>query len=146
MGIEIVFKDDIDRAIKKIGKEAEERMLEAVAIVRDATLDTLSGPRTGRTYFVPGTRKEYTASAPGEPPAVQLGDLRKSVKGGIVYEDGGDECKDKGDVLVGFVGTELPKGPMLEYGTTRMSARPWLRPSFERSMDKLKEIMTRSWF
>lgn len=33
-------------------------------------------PRTGRVYLVPGTKTPYTASAPGEPPAVREGRYR----------------------------------------------------------------------
>jgi len=137
MPIEIVFEERIDEAIKKIADHAEERMLEAVNEVRNATLETLSGSRSGRIYKVPGTGVEYTASAPGEPPAVQLGDLRKSVKGGIEKE---------GKDVIGFVGSELPKASMLEMGTSKMLPRPWLRPSFEKSSDKIKEIFTKVWF
>ena len=137
MGIEIIFEERIDEAIKKIADHAEERMLEAVDEVRNATLETLSGSRSGRIYKVPGTGVEYTASAPGEPPAVQLGDLRKSVKGGVEKE---------GKTVIGFVGSELPKASMLEMGTSKMLPRPWLRPSFEKSSDKIKEIFTKVWF
>ena len=137
MGIEIIFEERIDEAIKKIADHAEERMLEAVDEVRNATLETLSGSRSGRIYKVPGTGVYYTASAPGEPPAVQLGDLRKSVKGGIEKE---------GKTVIGFVGSELPKASMLEMGTSKMLPRPWLRPSFEKSSDKIKEIFTKVWF
>ena len=137
MPIEIVFEERIDEAIKKIADHAEGRMLEAVNEVRNSTLETLSGSRSGRIYKVPGTGVEYTASAPGEPPAVQLGDLRKSVKGGIEKE---------GKDVIGFVGSELPKASMLEMGTSKMLPRPWLRPSFEKSSDKIKEIFTKVWF
>ncbi len=136
MGMEVVFEERFDEVKRKIGKAAEDRMMEAVNEVRNTTLETLSGPRTGRTYLVPGTQTEYTASAPGEPPAVQLGDLRKSVKGGI---------EKVGKDLVGFVGSDLPKAPWLEYGTTKMLPRPWLRPSFEKSLVKVKEVLTRMW-
>ena len=137
MPIEIVFEERIDEAIKKIADHAEERMLEAVDEVRNATLETLSGSRSGRIYKVPGTGVYYTASAPGEPPAGQLGDLRKSVKGGIEKE---------GKTVIGFVGSELLKASMLEMGTSKMLPRPWLRPSFEKSSDKIKEIFTKVWF
>lgn len=137
MGIEIVFEERIGEVMKKIADKAEERMFEAVNLVRNTTLETLSGPRSGRIYKVPGTQVEYTASSPGEPPAVQLGDLRKSVKGGIEKE---------GKDVIGFIGSELPKASMLEFGTSKMAARPWLRPSFEKASDGIKKIMLRIWF
>lgn len=137
MGIEIRFEDNLEGVMKKIDSTAQDRILESVNEVRNTVLETLSGDRSGRVYKVPGTSKTYVASSPGQPPAVQLGDLRKSIKGGV---------EEEGGSIVGFVGTELPKGPMLEFGTSRMAARPWLRPSFEKSADKVKEILTRVWF
>ena len=137
MEIEIQFSERINDAMKKISDKAEERMLEASTLVRNNTIETLSGARSGRVYRVPGTRVEYTASSPGQAPAVQLGDLRKSVKGGIEKE---------GRNVIGFVGSELPKASMLEMGTSKMLPRPWLRPSFEKSVDKVKSIFVRIWF
>ena len=137
MGVEIIFEERFKDITGKLGSVAEARLLEAANEVRNTTLETLSGTRTGRTYKVTGTSRTYTASAPGEPPAVQLGDLRKSVKAGVDREGGS---------VFGYVGTELLKGPMLELGTTNMEPRPWLRPSFEKSLDKIKDILTRVWF
>ena len=136
MGVEIQFEEKVDEAVKRLKGVAEERMAEVANMVRNNTLETLAGPRSGRVYRVPGTSRMYTASSPGEAPAVQLGDLRKSVKCGT---------ERSGDEIIGFVGTDLPKGPMLEFGTSRMAARPWLRPSFEKSSDQIKMILMRIW-
>ncbi len=137
MGIEIQFEEQFKSAGKKVADHAEERITEAAYEVRNETLETLSGQRTGLVYRVPGSGATYTASAPGEPPARQLGDLVKSVKVAIEV--------DKGHVI-GAVGTDLDKGAMLEFGTSKMEPRPWLRPSFEKSAAKVKEILTRVWF
>ncbi len=134
MPVELVVEEHFDEAIAKIDNTAKDRMAQAVDEVRNTTLNTLSGQRSGRIYRVPGTQRYYTASAPGEPPAVQLGDLRRSVK---------TEVEQEG--MVGFVGTDLLKGPMLEFGTRHIAPRPWLRISFEKSLDKVKEIFTRNW-
>ena len=139
MGIEIRFEERIGEAVKKMNDTSEARMLESVNLVRNTVLETLSGSRSGRIYRVPGTKRDYVASAPGEPPAVQVADLRKSIKGGVE--------KGEGRVM-GFVGTDLPKGVWLEFGThdNRIEPRPWLRPSFEKASDGIKEIITRTWF
>jgi len=136
MPVQLVVEEHFDEAIAKIDGTIKDRMLEAVDEVRNTTLDTLSGQRSGRIYKVPGTKRYYTASAPGEPPAVQLGDLHRSIK---------KEVEQEGETIVGFVGTELPKGPMLEFGTRHIAPRPWLRISFEKSLGKVKEIFTRNW-
>ena len=136
MGIEVVFTENISGVMKKVDETASKRMLEAVNAVRNVTLETLSGSRSGRVYRVPGTKKTYQASAPGEAPAQQLGDLRKSVTGGLEKE---------GRNIIGYVGTGLDYGPMLEYGTSKMAARPWLRISFEKSLTEVRHIFTRRW-
>jgi hypothetical protein len=56
---------------------AEAHGLRMVAAVR-ASLDPGPGPRTGEVYPIPGTKATYTASAPGEHPAVREGVLRDS--------------------------------------------------------------------
>ena len=138
MGVEVVFHDNLKEVMKKIDETSKARMLESVNEVRNKTLETLSGSRSGVVYKVPRTNRTYTASAPGEPPAVMTGELRQSIKSGIEGE---------GDKLMGFVGTEKKHGPMMEFGTRRgIAPRPWLRKSFEQSEAKMKEIFTRIWF
>lgn len=135
MGIAIKITDNIPQAQRRISDVAKNRMMEAVNAVRNTTLETLSGTRSGRQYYVPGTKKLYTASSPGEPPAVATGQLRQSIKGSV----------ETGEGLVGLVGTDLEYGKELEYGRKNMAPRPFLRPSFERSEEAVKEIFSRSW-
>ena len=117
--------------------EMRKRMAMAVNEVRSQVLETLSGQRSGRTYYVPGTHKEYTASAPGEPPAIATSDLFKSIGTSIESEPGG---------LVGKVGTDKIHGKMLEFGTRHIAPRPWLRISFEKVEGKVKDILGGRWF
>ena len=139
MGIDVTFKSNIPEIMKKIDSTAKGRMLEAVMEVRNKTLVTLSGNRTGRTYYVPGTKRTYTASSPGQPPAVATGELRQSIKGVVESE---------GKQIVGRVGTDKIQGLVLEFGTHdgRILARPWLKKSFDESNAKVKEIFMRLWF
>ena len=137
MGVEIAFESRFPEVMKKIDSTAKDRMLESVNEVRNKTLETLSGSRSGRIYRIPGTARTYTASSPGEPPASRLGELRQSIKGGMEGE---------GAKVVGFVGSDKKYGSMLEFGTSKILSRPWLRKSFEQSESKIKEIFTRVWF
>lgn len=120
-----------------MGDAASKLMAEAVMEVRNTTLETLSGSRTGRQYKVPGTQRTYTASAPGEPPAQATAGLRQSVE---------TKVEGKGMDVIGTVGTDKPHGKMLELGTRNMAARPWLRISFEKTIPKIREIFGRRWF
>jgi len=122
--------------VKSLENAASKRMAEAVNAVRNQTLETLSGPRSGRTYRVPGTRRTYTASTPGQPPAVATAELRQSISTSV----GGE-----GRTVIGHVGTDKIQGKMTEFGTRNMKPRPWLRISFEEALPKVKSILSRKW-
>lgn len=77
------------------------------------------GPKSGRTYQRGGVT--HQASAPGEYPATDRGRLVSGVR------------IEQASPLDIRVGTNVMYGPMLEFGTSRMAARPWLVPSFERA-------------
>jgi hypothetical protein len=46
-----------------------------------------------------------------------------------------------GKNTVGMVGTDKDYGKMLEYGTTKMAARPWLFKSFQKV--PIKDILSK---
>lgn len=85
------------------------------------------GPaRTGRVYYRPGTRTEYTASAPGEPPAIRTADYRDRwqvappvIVGqtvvGYIFNDRVVESKSGNRWLLGW---------LLDQGTENMRPRP----------------------
>ena len=133
----VTIKLNSHNILPKLESVATQRMFAAAQEVRNETIRTLSGNRTGRTYRVPGTQVTYTASAPGEAPAVQTGQLRNSVR---------DNVYKREKSVVGEVGTELMKGLWLEKGTKNMAPRPWLEVSFQRAQPRVREILSRRWF
>jgi len=135
MGVEIELKSYLKEVEAKIDSTIKERMNDAVNEVRNQTLETLSGARSGRQYKIPGTQRIYTASAPGEPPATATSRLKQSVATDV-----------SGDGLEGIVGTDIDYGKKLEYGDSKIEARPWLKVSFEKSANAIKEIFTKKWF
>ena len=140
-------------------REEKARTFAAANVVRTEILKLLSGSRSGRTYRVPGTKRTYTASAPGEPPGGMHADLRRSVK--AMSEQGPDSTG-------ALVGVTDKKGPWLEFGTGRagaakpqtdlpegyvhgpsagMAPRPYLRPALENTRAKVRQILSsRMWF
>ena len=80
------------RVSNEIRQEMERRSYLAANELRNAAMQVLRGQRSGRRYKVPGTYRRqrdktdgkmkngryYTASAPGEPPAVRTGVFRNS--------------------------------------------------------------------
>lgn len=136
MAMKVSYKLTINKETeRRLGNVAKDRMHEAVNELRNVTLETLSGSRSGRAAYVPGTKKIYTASAPGEAPAQATGRLRQSIKGLV----------KGGKRIIGVVGTDIDYGPMLEYGTRNMAARPWLSVATEKATGKIRQIFRRKW-
>jgi len=87
-----VIGKTIQTTLKGVQQEVAARAYRASNELRNASLYVLRGQRSGRRYKIPGTYRRqrdkatgkmrngvyYTASAPGEPPAVRTGVFRLS--------------------------------------------------------------------
>ena len=93
---------------------------------REAKIGIQRGPKTGRVYKRRSV--SHQASAPGEYPATDAGRLASSVWMNLSTPQH----------LEGSVGTNILYGPHLEFGTSRMAARPWLMPSLEKARAKVE--------
>lgn len=143
----VVAKWDGERAKIAMRAAAADRLVEALLFMTTEVKKTLRGGRSGRMYKVPGTRRRYRASAPGEPPARRLGNLVNSIEWRF----------DKSE-LVGAVGVHAqraPYGAWLEFGhriirsgkvVGHVAARPFLRPTFQANAKKVREILLKGWF
>lgn len=73
---------DLEKVAQRINDEVRQEVLAraypASNELRSSADYVLRGQRTGRQYKIPNTKRTYTASAPGEPPAVRTGALRAS--------------------------------------------------------------------
>lgn len=126
ISVEVEGLNEALARLKALGANADSTLLDAV---EDLTVQTHAfavqgiqrGPKSGRTYTRRGVT--HTASAPGQYPASDTGTLASSVQ--MVLPAAGDRS--------GQVGTNVAYGAHLEFGTSRMAARPWLLPSFERA-------------
>lgn len=128
-----VFQSNMPAVVGAINEGALKALRAAADIGRNATLVNLSGTRTGIVYFVPGTQVQYTASAPGEYPAIATGNLRQSVK--IIQEGEGF-----------LVGTEVDYGLFLEKKDSLHGGREWLRPSLEGVRKEMEAAVGTRWF
>jgi len=68
-------------------------------------------------------------------PAVDTGRLRQSVTHNIQNENG---------EIVGRVGSNVKYAAYLEYGTSRMSPRPWLKPSVAINREKIFTLISQA--
>lgn len=84
------------------------------------------GGRSGRVYRRRSV--SHQASAPGEFPKTDTGQLVSSLYFRVAANK-----------LSAFFGTKLNYGTYLEYGTSRMRARPWLKPTFKANAQSIRE-------
>lgn len=104
----------IEKALKR------ELVIAGKIVESQAITLMISGPKTGRVYKVPGIKRKYTASRPGEAPAVATGILKNNV-----ISD--DRAVVSGKGFKVSVGTNIDYGEILE---TKKN-RPWLVPALE---------------
>lgn len=124
------LSDDLRREVGQVVLGA------AVEMRADIVTSIERGPASGRTYKKSNPTRTHTASAPGQPPMSDTGRLANS----ITFDRVGD--------LTATVGSALNYAPWLEYGTSRMAARPFFRPAVERMrpiyIGKLEAIIRRA--
>lgn len=83
------------------------------------------GPASGAVYRKYNPRRTHQASAPGQYPATDTGRLANNVRSELPTNISG--------MMTARVGTPIIYGKYLEFGTSRMAARPWLMRSFEQA-------------
>lgn len=110
--------------VQKIRQEMPNRAYRAANALRNAELNVLAkqAGHGGRRYRIPGTRKYYTASAPGEVPAIRTGTFRSSWR---------PKVRSTGDVHKSIIESTYKAGKyvlgdILENGTPggQMAPRP----------------------
>lgn len=146
-----------NRLTHSVKEQMRSRGVRASNELRNASLLVLRGQRHGRRYIVPGTGRityykrtktakisyrYYTASAPGEAPAVRTGILRMSwqpksylARTGNTYEVHSQaistERTENGKYLLSDV---------LEEGTSKMAPRPHQRQIIDKAMPHILKI------
>tara|TARA_Y100001937_G_scaffold9347_1_gene11516 strand:- start:191 stop:640 length:450 start_codon:yes stop_codon:yes gene_type:complete len=132
MKIEVKVKD-INKVLgrfKKLDKDLEEPFREVVKgggqLIRGEAVKSIqTGMKSGRIYEKYNPRRTHRASAPGEAPASDTGNLVRNIR---------VEQKTK-DIV--NVESRANYSKFLEFGTSKMLARPFLFPAFEKSKSKI---------
>ena len=128
----------LSRQLAELAGDADAVMTEVVTNLaidtqREAVQGIQRGPATGAVRS-DGSR----ASAPGEYPMSDTGRLANNVVANL---------PTSGNISA-EVGTNVQYGRYLEFGTSRMAARPWLLPSFNKAKAgveaKLKRAIERA--
>lgn len=126
------------KAVKgELRKKSLQKAFTAANEIKSNWVKKLSNTGKGRVYKIPGTNVTYTASSPGDPPAVMLGNLKNSLQIKI-FEEGGN---------VGYqIGSDLLTALWMEKGTSNILPRPSLEPAKNESLPTIKKIMEDRWF
>lgn len=142
--VKIQFVHEIDQITDSIKQQMERRSFLAANELRNASQLVLRGQRSGRSYRVPGTKRRYTASAPGEPPAVRTGIFRMSwqptakvVYGSYISRIESEARTDNGRYNLGDI---------LEEGTSRMAPRPYKDRILEKAEPEIYKIYSKNYF
>ena len=118
-----------DQICNSILQQMQSRAVRVANEMRNAELEVLSGSGGGRRYRVPGTRVYYTASAPGQVPAVRTGAFRRSWEPNAVMTGKVAVSKlESSHTVNGYV-----LGSLLEDGTSKMAPRPHQEKILERA-------------
>lgn len=125
----------VKNLVGKVSTETISRAWRASNELRNAELNVLRGQRSGRVYRKPFSKGTYRSSAPGEPPAVRTGTLRRSWR-----PTAASEKKGKGVVVMPGIKTDVPYAPGLQKGTSRMAPRPYEDAVVEQAKPKIKQI------
>ena len=134
--------DDLLADLRKLGDLSDELLVDtindvAMATQNEAVRGIQRGPASGRTYDTyfwtdaqgrlrkGEPRVPHTASAPGQFPMSDTGRLASNVES-ILATPANIRAK---------VGTNIIYGAYLEFGTSKMAARPWLQRSFRQAAE-----------
>lgn len=109
-----------------LNNELRTRLENAGAYAETAVKLELSKSGGGKLYG------SHRASAPGQAPTTWKGDLRASITHTVVTI---------GSLLTAIVGTNKTYAPLLEFGTSKMAPRPFMRITIERIKPTLWKIM-----
>ncbi|MBP3955395.1 hypothetical protein J8F10_08890 [Gemmata sp. G18] len=129
--------DKIQNATLDVQRSIEAELVKglfasAKKVEGEAKRSITDGQKTGRVY----TRRTVThqASAPGEAPASDTGRLVNSINSSV---DGLDGVVVAGGGIVDYARS-------LEFGTSKMSARPFMFPALEKSKGWIRERLAKA--
>jgi hypothetical protein len=140
-----VIGNVINTTLKGVEKEVASRAYRASNELRNASLYVLRGQRSGRSYRVPHTRRYYTASAPGESPAVRTGIFRNSWNARVHVEKKGKTFRAVSSIESSLKVGGYLLGDLLEHGTRRMAPRPYKQAIRDRASPQIKAIYAKSY-
>ena len=111
-----------------IRKKMQQVITYGINATRNTAVDNiLRGAKSGETYVKYNPRRTHQASASGQFPASDTGFLANNIITNM-----------QGNGLEGEVISQAEYSQYLEYGTSKMGARPFMQPSLEQNRPKIR--------
>jgi HK97 gp10 family phage protein len=112
----------IDRASKEKQRAVNDVIKETTIAVHKEAIESISKKGSGRTYELYIPRRTHTASAPNNPPATDTGFLKNNLRWETIKS-----------AFTGKVISGADYSVYLEFGTSQMEQRPFMRPALEKN-------------
>lgn len=136
------FKRKLKKRLQKDApRNLKKAMTKSAMLVRgEAVSSILSGSKSGVTYTKYNPSRTHTASAKGQAPASDTGNLASGISHEVVME---------GRNVVGKITAFASDGSggnyakHLEFGTTNMDARPFMQPALNKNARKITRIFVK---
>jgi len=134
--INIDGEKKLQAKLARMGRGSDDFLQDIIKIIAlkiegDAKIKIQTGGRTG-LFYKRGTIT-HQASAPGEPPKTDTGQLVRNITAKVSR-------------LLATIGSResAPYGKWLEFGTGNILPRPWLRPTLNENRKFIKDSETRA--
>ena len=99
-------------------------------LVRNTAVKSINqGAKSGVTYELYNPRRTHTASSAGQPPATDTGFLVNNIVLDIDTDGLGANVESRADY-----------SSFLEFGTSKMAARPFMQPALEENKPKINRL------
>lgn len=131
-------EETVKNIVKSINRQVRSRGTRVKNALRNAELEILRGKRSGRKYRKPNSKRRYTASAPGEPPARRIGALRLNWTGGVEVSANLLESTK----VIAYIESQTPYAGYLENGTSKIAARPYVDRIKKKAQPEIDRIMS----
>lgn len=125
------YQDNTKGVLANIRRISHQRAIDAATMVKNHAIAEMAKPKSGIEYRVPGTNVTYTASAPGEYPAIASGQLSQNIS-----------VSSQVDVLgvAGLINVTVAHGAILEAGL-----RPWLSRAADEKAEEVRKLFEAPW-
>jgi len=128
----VTLKWNDAKVFKSTKQEIEQRMGQVSQFMRNEVIKSINTSQATRPT-PSGARVGLDPSKPGDPPKRIEGDLVRSIVA---------EVEVTSTRVIGRYGsTQTEKAKALEFGTTKMSARPFLRPPLLKNRNKIERML-----